>query len=228
MATSKLYLLNWNIYYNKRVKIIQVSDLEQAFYSQANTNFNPGDGVYTSQVLNYNEIHQPDYLVETQIINGVEAIKSRWYVIDAARSRLNQYTLTLKRDLLADYWSEIATSTAFIRKGWVANSNNLIFNDENIRVNQIKSSEILLKDRTQTPWIVGYVGAKAFEGEGTTVTIKTGGAATIFADSKEALLTQYPGSSFTKKDNLGGGSESFNYEFLAKGSITGYPDIFMY
>ena len=215
MATSKLYLLNWNVYYNKRVKIIQVSDLGQAFFSQSNINFNPGDGVNASQTLNYNEARQPDYLVETQIVNGVETIKSRWYIIEAERTRLNQYNLVLKRDLLADYWSDIATSTAYIKKGWVANTSDLIFNQEGVKLNQIKTNEILLKDKSLTPWIVGYLGAKAFE-QDVSISITGSTEATIFANNNSELLNLYPGSNFTGAGNLGGGSEGFSYEFYVK------------
>ena len=226
---SKIYLFNFNNYYNRKVKILTESELSQNIFSQDNINFIKADGITTSQVINYPETEKnPDYAVVTDVINGQEKITSRWYVMESGWQRLNQYVLTLRRDVMADYWSDISTCTAHIYKGYVSNNSPLIFNSENTILNKIKSAEILLKDRTQTPWIVGYVGAKAFEGEGTTVTIKTGGGATIFADTKEALLSEYPGSSFEKKDNLGGGSEQYSYEFLVKGTITGYPDVFVY
>lgn len=218
MATSKLYLLNWNVYYNKRVKIIQVSDLGQAFFSQSNINFNPGDGVNTSQILNYSETRQPDYLVETQVIGGVERIKTRWYVIEAERTRLNQYNVILRRDLLADYWSDVSVSPAFIRKGLVLNDNDLIFNSEGTRLNQIKQNEILLQDVSYTPWIVGYIASNGLN-DAKTIKTKIPPTPQVKYDSDEALLAAYPGSTIgTPAKKLG----TITYSYLIQFNVGFY------
>ena len=74
-----------------------------------------------------------------------------------ARNRAGQYALSLRRDLLADYYDETMDSTCFIQKGWVDSSNPLIFNPEGVTVNKIQEHEILLRDSTRAAWIVGYV-----------------------------------------------------------------------
>lgn len=75
------------------------------------------------------------------------------------RERSGQYTLSLKRDLIADFYDETMDATAFVSRGYVDFNNPLIFNPEGITVNQIKKHEILLKDSTLSSWIVGYVAA---------------------------------------------------------------------
>ena len=130
---SKIYLFNYNNYFNRKVKILTENELSQNIFAQSNINFNRADGINTSQVINYPATEKnPDYAVITDIINGVEKITSRWYVTEASWQRLNQFVLTLKRDVLADYWSDISTCTARINRGWVSPTNNLIFNSEGI------------------------------------------------------------------------------------------------
>lgn len=82
-----------------------------------------------------------------------------------ARNRAGQYALSLRRDLLADYYDETMDSTCFIQKGWVDSSNPLIFNPEGVTVNKIQEHEILLRDSTRAAWIVGYVAPNLAEEE---------------------------------------------------------------
>ena len=84
-----------------------------------------------------------------------------------ARNRAGQYALSLRRDLLADYYDETMDSTCFIQKGWVDSSNPLIFNPEGVTVNKIQEHEILLRDSTRAAWIVGYVAPNLADFEGT-------------------------------------------------------------
>lgn len=86
-----------------------------------------------------------------------------------ARNRAGQYALSLRRDLLADYYDETMDSTCFIQKGWVDSSNPLIFNPEGVTVNKIQEHEILLRDSTRAAWIVGYVAPNLADFEGTAV-----------------------------------------------------------
>lgn len=86
-----------------------------------------------------------------------------------ARNRAGQYTLALRRDLLADYYDETMDSTCFIQKGWVDSSNPLIFNPEGVTVNKIQEHELLLRDSTRAAWIVGYVAPNLADFEGTAV-----------------------------------------------------------
>jgi hypothetical protein len=66
--------------------------------------------------------------------------------------------MSLYRDLLADYWEQINNdATVFIEKAMLPSSNELIFNSESMTFNQILRSQDLIKDKTGSPWIVGYL-----------------------------------------------------------------------
>lgn len=152
-----LYFLKYNNYYNHTYKkenllvdylpfrIGEVEDCEL---------WNPGDGIRTSQVFDYNPIKEfPDYMV---VAEGTE-IYSRWFVIDGDRLRNGQYRVSLLRDVIADNIEAILTSPMFVERALLKENDNLIFNSENITVNQIKTNETLIKDNTGVPWIVGYL-----------------------------------------------------------------------
>lgn len=125
-------------------------------------NFIPGDDVRTSQIINWSENWDPNYLLVSD--DGSTEIKSRWYVIDHTRTRKGQYILILKRDVIADNYDNIIQSPAYIQKAMLTNANDpAIFNNENILTNQIKQWErpIMEIDSTSNEvspynWIVGY------------------------------------------------------------------------
>lgn len=85
----------------------------------------------------------------------------RWFVIEADRTRKNQYNLTLRRDLVSDDYQSLLTCVANIDRCEVSNDNPLIYNKEPFTYNQIKDKEIPIYDRTKCPWIVGYVDYEA-------------------------------------------------------------------
>lgn len=154
-----LVLLNYNNYFNRIVKTAShISDylyLRKAEYI-FNVNFNPNDGVETEQVINWKEYWTPDYLLEYDPSD--DSINSRWFIIEWVRLRNGQYRAKLRRDLLADYYSEIKDSPIFVERATLIDSNNrLIFNPEGFNPNQIKNDEILLKDKSGCPWLVAYL-----------------------------------------------------------------------
>lgn len=160
MAT--LYLLRYNNYYNRKVlgREYQLSDYldkGELVTTIQQGNFNPGDGVNASAIVNYNDNDPPNYMVYA---NENNEIVSRWYVIDANRTRAGQYNLTLRRDVVVDYWGLIAVSPTFIEKAMLGAGSPFIYNKENMSYNQIKTSEHTLRDFTNIPWIVGYVDRK--------------------------------------------------------------------
>lgn len=156
-----LYFLVYNNYYNKTYKreellenylpyrVASVEDCEL---------WNPSDGVTTSQILDYESTVNvfPDYMIAAI---GNE-IKSRWFVLDANRTRSGQYKVTLRRDVIADNIENLLTSPMLVERALLPESSNLIYNSENITVNQIKTSETLIKDETGVPWIIGYLNRK--------------------------------------------------------------------
>lgn len=164
-----LYLKKFNNYYNKQVKYYsEVEDyiaLSEDYTFNSGVDFNPGDGITTIKTANLGSVSfSPDYLLVLNE-NDVKSIVSRWFVVEMKRERNGQYSITLQRDLIADYFEELKTSPMFIYKGNLPASSPLIYNKENMAVNQIKSGDIPLKDFTDTSWIVGYISNDAIAGE---------------------------------------------------------------
>lgn len=169
MATnySSIYLLSFNNYYNrilKRFETIQEYADYLAYEPLYNYNFNSGDGIDTEITINTNYLTSTpaaDYVVVVD--SNTSKISSRWYIINANRIRGGQYKISLHRDLLADYKPEVMNADVFVERGFVNAGNPLIFNSEGMNFNQIKKSEILLKDETGSGWFVGYMAANAPE-----------------------------------------------------------------
>lgn len=160
MASNIYILSNFNNYYNRIVKkedtIQQYIDKYDVEYELSGVNFVPNDGVNTTHVFGTSlQLYsgKGDYLIE---VEPGGTILSRWFIIDSVRDRAGQWTLNLHRDLVVDFYSDIVEAPTFIEKATLLPGNDLIFNSENFSVNQIKTSETLLKDKTGCPWIVGY------------------------------------------------------------------------
>ena len=164
---SKLLVLyNYNKYYNRIIKkLATYNDYKALITSVGNTpaqllgfeitdaNFYYADGVYAKHVINIDpkndpiilQSDQPDYIVQEETFKQgeTEVTKvSRWFVLEADRTRGCQYELTLRRDLLADYYDQVINAPVFIEKGFPHRSLGLddpaIFNRENMTYNQIK------------------------------------------------------------------------------------------
>lgn len=211
---SKIYLLNYNNYYNRIVKTTTLSSYKSlAIYSADKIDFKPNDSCYTDQILNFSEAINPDYLIVTDVVSGTETLTSRWFILESRRLRGGQYNLRLRRDVFADYKSIVKDATIFCEKGYVADTDPLIFNPEGNTYNQIKTSETLLKDATNCAWIVGYCDYKLFEGvthHAISINATTPAWSESFA-STAALLTAYPGSDLSA---VWHGGKAQNTEFL--------------
>ena len=165
---STIYLLKYNNYYNR---IVKKEDTLGAYLTQdclldtfENVNFVPADGVDTTLVVKH-EGPNPDYLI---VADGND-IESRWFVVESDIIRGGQYRLTLHRDVIVDSYDLVVNAPCFIEKATLSNSDPFIFNGEDMTFNQIKQSETLLKDETQSAWVVGYIPKDAFP-DGATVT----------------------------------------------------------
>ena len=166
-----LYILNYNNYYNRLVKREDSIDEYKKYliYPQTeigiiqSVNFNPNDHVNTQHVIGTGEYDGTgDYLIAYEN----NEIVSRWFIIESQRTRAGQWTLTLRRDVVVDYYNVIIESPMFIEKATLGDGDPLIYNTENMTFNQIKQSETLLKDETNSAWIVGYMSSKPFDIEG--------------------------------------------------------------
>lgn len=165
---STIYLLKYNNYYNR---IVKKEDTLGAYLTQdylldtfENINFIPADGVDTTLVVKHVGPN-PDYLI---VADGND-IESRWFVVESDIIRGGQYKLTLHRDVIVDSYDLVVNAPCFIEKATLSNNDPFIFNGEDMTFNQIKQSETLLKDETQSAWVVGYIPKDAFP-DGATVT----------------------------------------------------------
>lgn len=153
-----LYLLSYNNYYNRIVKKSDTLDgyADYLLDTVEDYSFNPNDGISAEIVINYEPLNgvMPDYLV---VADEQDEIHSRWWVIECVRVRASQYRVILYRDVIADWKERIISTPVFIEKAMLPTASDLIFNNENMTFNQIKTSETLLKDATGASWIVGYV-----------------------------------------------------------------------
>ena len=148
--------LKYNNYFNRLVKISSDLSAYSPFIKNRinNVNFNPADGVTTTQIINAPENEIGDYLL---VVDDTGTLISRWFILDDTRLRNGQYELQLRRDLIADAYSDVIKAPIFIEKATLSSTDPMIFNSENMTYNQIKKSETLLKDGTECAWIVGYM-----------------------------------------------------------------------
>ena len=160
---SSIYIFKYNNYNNRRLKRSDtLSGYGTALYTETGTslNFNPNDGVsarFTAGKAGNPYNGGGDYLVFSR--DNVN-ITSRWFIMDQTRRLEGQYTLTLQRDVIAEHWGGLSSAPMFIEKATLTDDNPLIYNHENLAVNQIKQSERLIKDKTQCAWLVGYLDRK--------------------------------------------------------------------
>lgn len=170
MATLYAYK-NFNNYYNRKLKKYDnLNDYPEPDYFETGTylNFNPNDGINTT--INLGRPGFNDYLGDCDYFiysDDNNSITSRWYIIEQARKMVGQYTITAHRDVLADNWDKVLSSECFVEKANLTADNPLIFNKEDMTVNQIKKDQALLYDKTLTPWIIGYLMTKDSTGADT-------------------------------------------------------------
>lgn len=158
---ASIFIYNYNNYYNRRVRGQNntLSDYGTPIYIETGNavNFNPADGVNTIFVagkMSNSYTGKGDYFIYSE--DNV-SITSRWFILEADRTRNGQYRLQLHRDVIVDNYNAVLTAKSLIKKATVNDDSVLIWNKEPMSVNQIKAREYLLKDDTFTAWIVGYV-----------------------------------------------------------------------
>ena len=139
---DNIALLSFNNYFNRKYKkYANLSEYEPYILEiKTGVNFNPNDGITTSLVVNTTT--EPNYLIVTKGTSNV--IDSRWFVIEQRRNRQGQYTLTLRRDVVADCIQDPSKVTVFADRGYVPNTSAFIFNSEGNSYNQIKKKESIL------------------------------------------------------------------------------------
>lgn len=201
-----IYILNYNNYYNRLVKKEDslAGYIPYVIYTQAGRNFNPNDGVNTVTDPREMVIGSPDNPYDGSgnyflAVNEDGTISSRWFIIETQRQRGGQWTLILRRDVIADYFNIISNSEMFIEKAMLPASDLGIYNSENMTYNQIKREQIHLKDQSQCPWLVGYIPRDFTE----TGAVKIASEAYVsgVADYEVDNLQQYPYYSLLQQDS---------------------------
>lgn len=155
---SIIYYLNYNNYYNRIVKKSDdINDyIKEAIFTSDEKNFKPNDNIDTFTIENMLSDINPDYAVVYNMNDdGTYLNFSRWFVLEKSRIRAGQYKLTLHRDLIVDNLEDILKAPAYIEKGY-SNISPYIYNQEDIKFNQIKTNEIQLKDKSDIQWIYIY------------------------------------------------------------------------
>ena len=159
------FLERFNNYFNR--KVIKYDFLTEYQAKSANYfiplmpdgsmmpfDFNPNDNVMTEIIAN--EVpFDPDYFL---LLDAEGKIVSRWFVIEQKRNRQGQWLYFLRRDVLADSFNQVIEAPVYVERGIINDLNSpLLLNNEDLRVNQIKKEEILLKDQSASPWLVLYL-----------------------------------------------------------------------
>lgn len=155
-----IYLYKRDGYSSRRISFVTPTDVE--VISQRDVNFNENDQIDSSVIINgtsgtgtYLEVF-PKNSVFTK-----DVALSHWFVVSYERviGSNTQCRLRLRRDVIRDYGKPfLSQSNAYIAKGTIGSTfSPFLFNKEDISLNQIKTSETLLKDETGMKWIVGYV-----------------------------------------------------------------------
>lgn len=174
MALNSLYFLKFNNFYNRQVKGLGFTfddyvdywahtPDEFDYYGLSEVSFYPADGVDTEYTVNTDEEYpfaaDFDYLL---VVGPNQTIESRWFVVNSTRLCVGQYVVSLHRDLIVDYFEEVKNAPCYVERAMLPIKNNLIFNSEGMSFNQIKKKEVLLQDKSKTPWIVGYLAPNVF------------------------------------------------------------------
>lgn len=217
-----LILTDWSGYLHE----LQQSGRSNYYVEYQGINFNPADSVDTELIVNWPEDWNPDYMIE---IDDHDQVLARWFVIDFERTRLGQYNCTLRRDVIADNYNQIISAPTFVEKAMLSANDPMILNSEGMTYNQIKKDEILLKDETGMPWIVGYVVQDGKRYPGTTsqfyeasINQKT---ATLKSEFPSYLINAINNESAmyfaSEKDN----DPNISYNFNFKGSEKNYGSI---
>lgn len=150
------FLENYNNYFNRVIKptfeyrTIDEFEMSGVFNGNAKyitgVNFNFQDGVNTNQVINWNESWSPDYML---LVHEGGSIHSTWFVIDSTYTRNGQFNVSLRRDVVNDYYEKIIESPMYVEKATINDRlNPLLYNSEGMVFNQIKQEEKQLFDST--------------------------------------------------------------------------------
>lgn len=219
---ERIEIYKFNNYSERRYKPISTLPQEALYIESGNNfNFNPQDGItaYITVGRDGNPFDSldADYVVISDSTTGEWVVKSTWFIIDAVFQRGKQYRLTLRRDVISEYWEKLILSDVFIEKATIDSGSPFIYNMEDMTVNQIKQGpDYLIKDETNVPWIVAYFAA----GNAMTATAPKVAADVIIGDlSDDEYYSASPQAGDDRKPLRG---VMKNYEF----QLAGYANVY--
>ena len=190
-----LFLYQGNNYYNRKIIYAEnnAEYIAKGFRQLAtvtNAAFIVNDGITTSQVINYDHGRGfGDYLVD---YDEDGSILSRWWVTKTTVIRNGQVMLTLLRDVIADWYADILSAPAYIKKGGINSPNDpAIFNNESMSFNQIKTWEKPIKDKTACGWYVGYLSKDLTEQQDITLEGVTPSNYDVYSTAEEYEFYKY-------------------------------------
>lgn len=158
------FLKKFNNYFNRKIikfsSLAEYENASQDYFIPVDTHdsalpfdFNPNDNITTEIIVN-DVPFDPDYFL---LLDEDSDIIQRWFVLEQKRNRQGQWVYQLKRDVISDNLEALYDSPIFVERGMLPESDKFILNDEGMSFNQIKKQENLIKDETNTAWIVGYI-----------------------------------------------------------------------
>lgn len=218
MAT--LNILDFNNYYNRIIKKPEDIAEDNIVYNLTDFNFNPNDGIETEVILGSNM----PYDGSGNYAEIVDSTVTHWWIIEQVRTRSGQYRISLRRDVVADYYDVIIESPCFIEKATLGFDNPLIFNNENMAFNQIKTSETAITDNSKVPWVTFYLDRSVTGQQQFTIP-----ASNVIVNGEYSNLEAYPYFDYC---NLNTSAEPYygNYTNLVFGmnEVTVLSDVTLY
>lgn len=219
---TTLYILRYNNYINRILKrglSLSEYDLSNTcVYIKENINYVPGDDITTRQNITGDDTNVYFGNGDYALYVDNDQIVSRWFIIENVRKTYNSYDLSLRRDVLADFYDKIIDSPLFIKKGIVPPDNPFVFNSEPVLTNEIKQNEILLEDKTHVPWIVIYYARKSNDALTTlsaTVQAQTNFDVAIDSTFENWKYAQYVNLPFVTENDV-----SFSLKYYSQLSIS--------
>ena len=163
MPNKIVALYGFNNYFNRTAKrfetVAEYQENSTNYFEATGVNFTYADGIMTRVIINdstnYTVDESPDYILVVDQIT--DDIIGRYYVEHTNINRQGQYDMSVRRDVVADLLDVVKASPIHLERGHVSYGDPLIFNDEDLSLNEIKKSEIMLKDGSNCAWIVGYM-----------------------------------------------------------------------
>lgn len=173
MSTKNLYLLHFNNYFDRKIKkysTLSEYQTNASYKTFSNINFIYGNGVETTQIFNIKnkEESESQHYNYCLVVDKEDKIESRWFVLEQIRNSAGQYTISLKRDLISDFWDDIYKSKFYMEKSsfdpWTYHAiyydsdsiGTAMFNEEPVNMNlqPYKKTDI---SQSEFNWLTAFI-----------------------------------------------------------------------